>query len=457
MDNFLRISGKHYKVIHGHFFPGDGLESIAFALCGRHRSKNGDILTVSKVVTVPSDICKRTDTGITWPTEVLAKLLDEAHKKRLGVVKFHSHPSGYAKFSDDDNESDRETFSSISLWLDDGQPNGSAVMLPDGKIFGRLINNDKWEPFSAITVTGDNIFYWYPTSTIDDSDSAFETHKQLFGTGTLEILSKLSVGIVGCSGTGSIVLELLARLGIHAFVLVDHDRVEERNLNRIVNSKRTDIGKYKVEVLAKAIQSIGFGTDILPLALNIFDPKAANAITECDVVFGCMDTAEGRHLLNRIATFYLIPYFDLGVHLAADGFGGISEASGVVHYLQPGESSLLSRKAYTIAQVQAENLRRTDPEAYKDQVKAGYIEGVDEKSPAVASINATIASLAVNEFLARIHPYRSCTASDCAVLRFNFMETIIMAEKEGGLCRVLAPHVGRGDVNPLLDMPALSN
>jgi hypothetical protein len=169
-----------------------------------------------------------------------------------------------------------------------------------------------------------------------------------------------------------------------------------------------------------------------------------------------MDTAEGRHLLNRIATFYLVPYFDLGVHLKADGKGGIDEASGVVHYLQPGGSSLLSRKAYTLERVRAENMHRTNPEEYEEQRKVKYIEGVDEKSPAVASINATISSLAVNEFLARMHPFRTCLNSDCAVIRFNFMETLIAREPEDDACPALAPHVGRGDIEPLLDWPALS-
>ncbi len=54
----------------------------------------------------------------------------------------------------------------------------------------------------------------------------------------------------------------------------------------------------------------------------------------------------------------------LGFILKSDGKGGISEASGVVHYIQPGGSSLLSRKAITRERIRAENLYRTDPEAY---------------------------------------------------------------------------------------------
>ncbi|MHB9010642.1 MAG: HesA/MoeB/ThiF family protein [Ignavibacteriaceae bacterium] len=328
--------------------------------------------------------------------------------------------------------------------------------MSDGRMYGRSIHGWKRESFSKIIVVGDEINYWHSTSYSNEFCTTLESQKQLFGQGTTDRLSKLQVGVIGCSGTGSIVLECLARLGIKSFIIVDPDKVEDRNLNRIFNSKFSDIGRQKVDVLADAIRGMGLRIEVLPLAMNIFDTFAVKKIAECDVVFGCMDTAEGRQILNRIATFYVIPYFDLGVHLKSDGNGGISEASGVVHYLQPGGSSLLSRKAYTRERIRAENLYRTNPEAYKNEFRAGYIEGVDEKSPAVVSVNSTIVSIAVNEFLARVHPYRSCRSDDCAIIRFNFMETLTLREEANIPCTNLLRHVGRGDVNPILDMPSLS-
>lgn len=131
------------------------------------------------------------------------------------------------------------------------------------------------------------------------------------------------------------------------------------------------------------------------------------AVAECDVAFGCMDGVEGRHVLNRIATFYLLPYFDVGVRLDADGAGGIERIAGAVHYIQPGGSSLLSREVYSMARVDAESLRRTNPEMYRRLIREGYLRGVDEDRPAVVSVNAFFASLVVNEFLARLHPYRN--------------------------------------------------
>jgi len=453
----LRISQLHHDALERCLFPGDGLEAVAFAICGRRRMKAGQILTVQRIVPVPYGACERSANHVTWPTEILTSLLDEVQAKGLALIKVHSHPGSYREFSSWDDESDLETFRAVFAWTDGVEPHGSAVMLPDGSIFGRTITEDGSQPFSAVLVAGDNIFYWYPPSETVENLTPFEAQEQLFGTGTTRRLKKLRIAVVGCSGTGSIVIELLARLGVGELVLVDDECIESRNLNRIQNAKHSDSGRAKVQVLSEAIEGLGLGTKVLPLKMNLYDPIAVLKVAECDAVFGCMDTAEGRHLLNRIATFYILPYLDLGVHRAADGSGGIDEASGVVHYLQPGLSSLLSRKAYTLEQVRAEGLRRTSPSAYAEQRRLNYIEGIEEHSPAVASVNATIASLAVNEFLARIHLFRSCDNRDCAVVRFNFMETLVIREEETGVpCTHLTRDVGIGDVEPLLEWPALS-
>jgi len=186
------------------------------------------------------------------------------------------------------------------------------------------------------------------------------------------------------------------------------------------------------------------------------DPEVVKAVAECDVVFGCMDSVDGRHLLNRLAVFYLLPYFDVGVKLEADGQGGVDQICGTVHYLQPDGSSLLSRGTYTIEQVRAAALKRADPEAYRDQLQSNYIVGVQEERPAVISVNLLFASLAVNEFLARLHPYRDDPNGDFATYRISLTQARVIQDADGAPCQSLARHAGRGDVNPMLDMPALS-
>jgi hypothetical protein len=201
---------------------------------------------------------------------------------------------------------------------------------------------------------------------------------------------------------------------------------------------------------------MGFGTEVEIFHADLATPAAVKAVAECDVLFGGMDGVEGRHLLNRLAAHYVLPYFDVGVRLDADGKGGIDEACGAVHYLRPDGSTLLDRNVYTLAQLKAAGLRRTDPKAYRDQLRAGYIHGVEEDRPAVISINMQMASIAVNEFLARLHPYRHDDNAESAIVRVSFIQGAEYREHEPAPSGMFFPHVGKADVSPLLSMPELS-
>jgi hypothetical protein len=253
-------------------------------------------------------------------------------------------------------------------------------------------------------------------------------------------------------------VEELARLGVGRLLLVDPDAVEEKNLNRILNTGKEDVylKRPKVYALASAVARMGFGQELIPLDKNLISPETVMRVAECDVVFGCMDGVEGRHILNRLATFYTMPYFDVGVRLDADGAGGIANITGAIHYLQPGLSSLLSRGVYNMARVDAEAMLRTSPEMYHRQVKEGYLRGVEEDRPAVISVNMFFSALVVNDFLARLHPYRNQPNNEYAYIGGSLAEMRFYAEPEGAVCQLLEKHVGKGDVVPLLERASLS-
>ncbi len=455
----LRLSQKDHIALREHLLPGDGLEAVAVALCGRCRSQSNHCLTVCSIVPIPYDECKeRTPDRVTWSTQRLVPLLEEAGRRDLAILKIHSHPGGYPQFSSVDDESDTDLFNSVFGWTDSEFPHASAVMLPDGRLFGRAILRDgSFQPLDSILVPGNDIHFW--TSEYGGTVPAFaQRHAQLFGSGTTRRLREMAVAVVGCSGTGSPVIEQLARLGVGRLVLVDPDHVEEKNLNRILNARREDayLKRPKVEVMARAVASMGFATEVEIIQEDLATPRAVKAVAECDVVFGCMDGVEGRHLLNRLAAFYLLPYFDVGVRLVADGRGGIDEASGAVHYVRPDGTTLQDRKVYNAEQLKAAGLKRTDPKAYREQVRIGYIRGVEEDRPAVISINMQMASTAVNEFLARLHPYRYDDNGDFAVLRRSFIQGTEYRESEEAPSGSFFRQLGKADVRPLLSMPELS-
>lgn len=456
MDVTLTLTGRQHKVLRDHLFPGDDKEAVALLLCGRRAGPRHRLLA-HEVFLIPHDRCQRERDRLTWPTEVAVPALEKAAKRGLSVVKVHSHPGGFPRFSKADDEADSKLFPSLFGWVDHEWPHASAVMLPDGRMFGRAFFADgACTDLALISVVGDDLHFWHAAQRAKGVPEFARRHAQVFGERTYELLSNLSIAVVGCSGTGSPVVEQLARLGVGHLVLVDPDRVEDKNLNRIINSTQADVGRLKVDVLAEAVAAMGTGTKVTVVPLNLIHPDAVKAVANCDLVFGCMDGHEGRRTLNRLAAFYSLPYFDVGIRLDADGVGGVDQVCGSVHYLQPDGSSLLSRGVISNAQADAEAMKRTDPATYEDLRRQKYIKGVQEDRPAVISVNMFFASLAINEFLARMHPYRLDDNGEFDWVTISLTQFNINADfREAEPCKAFSRFAGRGDVVPLLDMPAL--
>ena len=454
----LAFSGDQHVHLKNFLLPGDGLEAVAFLLCGRREGDRRERLTVREIHEIPYDLClKRTATRVTWSPDYIDGILERAASERLSVIKVHSHPNGYGAFSSADDESDGKLLPMIRGWVEGELTHGSVVMLPDGQMFGRVMRTGKSAPIDCISVAGDDLHFWYADAGSLEMPSFVASHAQAFDEGTIERLQRLSIAVIGASGTGAPTIEQLIRLGVGEILSVDDDVMEERNVNRIVNSTMADAQakRPKVDVAADAAKRIGLGTRLIAIKKNLWHPDVVRAVAQCDVVFGCMDTIDGRFLLNAISTFYNIPYFDIGIRLVADK-GLIREVCGTVNYIRPGRSSLLSRGLFTMAQVAAAGLARNDPAAHERQVKEGYIRGFQGRRPAVISVNMFGSSLAVNEFLARLHPYREEPNQNHAAVTFSLASMEIISDAEEGVCLAFAKSVGMGDVRPLLRMMELA-
>lgn len=454
----LSLTGDQHHSLKSFLFPGDGAESVSILLCGQRDGNRRFRLLVRELHPIPeSSYTARTPTRVIWQTESIEPLLDRAVAEGLSVIKVHSHPCGSPDFSACDDESDEKLLPTLRGWVEADIPHGSIVMLPDGQMFGRIWGRDKcFQPIECINVVGDDLRYWYNGSNGEALPGFVASHAQAFDVGTIERLQRLSIAVIGASGTGSPTVEQLMRLGAGEIVTVDDDIMEDRNVNRILNSTFGDAEQQrpKVDVIGDAINRAGLGTRVIRLKGNLWEPDIVRTVAECDVVFGCMDSIDGRYLLNTLATFYTQPYFDIGVRLDtvrdSPEKGKIREVCGTVNYLQPGRSSLMSRGLFTMKQVAAAGLRRHDLSAHERQVKDGYITGAENHRPAVISVNMYASSLAVNDFLARLHPYREEPNSEYAAIEFSLASMELMPDPEEGQCDILARHVGKGDVTPLL-------
>lgn len=463
MQYQINISGLHYEQLKRHLYPGDGKESVAVALCGRLIHNELTKITIHQIVLIPYEDCYERDVDfIHWKTERTQPIFEKAYAKSLSILKIHSHPTGFPDFSKTDDKSDKEFFDSAYGWVGDHGPHASVVMLPDGELFGRIfLPQLKIVKVDKFLIAGDTIQI-YPLPMNKDVDESGSRTAQAFGNKTYNFLKQLKIGVVGCSGTGSPTIEQLKRLGVGELVIADPDVVEYKNLNRILNTTANDAlnERPKVEVIQEAINRTGLGTKVKSYQKNLYyDNELLKELATCDVIFGCMDSVDGRDLLNQLSTYFLLPYFDLGVKLEADGNGGIKDICGGVHYLQPGRSSLLTRGLYTEEDLKAAGALRRNPEEYANLLKNSYIKNIHVGRPAVISVNMLISSFGINDFLNRIHPYRNEDPSVYAVNAISLTGNYIVntTESELPVDHYLFKKIGRGYTSPFLENTELSN
>ena len=449
--NSLAMTAQLHERVRRHLFPGDGLEAAAILLCARTPGPRVRLL-VRDALLVPHDQCARQPNHLSWPGSAIEKAVDQAERDNLSLVLLHSHPGGFFAFSELDDQSDQATMPGLFQAL--GPLHGSAIMVPDGAILARLYEPDlQPRPIELVTVPSDDLRWWW-------ADGQFASRPMAFTGQTRTELARLCACVIGVSGTGSIVAEQLARLGFGRVLLIDFDHVEERNLNRILNSTLDDAAaqRPKVEVFARAITSFR-GPDVaLPLSASIVSREAVLLASQADVLFSCVDSLDGRQIADQLGSAFLLPLFDVGVTIPTRRTGeglAIGDVCARIDYVRPGGPTLQDRGIYSPDALRAEYLRRTAPDAHKQEVAAGYLRGTVEQAPSVISLNMRAAADLVMEFMARAYPFRHDSNKRYARRQLSIAAGEEEFFSENEFPKNPNPMLARGGLEPLLGLPVL--
>ena len=275
-----------------------------------------------------------------------------------------SLPNRARIFSSFDDLADKESFEIVFGRMETEWPHLAMVMDNDGEFIVRDYTPDlRPMPVELTRVVGDRLQIRYPGRGDGIPPLEFDRQTRVFGARTTEDLTQLRVAIVGCGGTGSAVASLLARIGVSRFVLIDADRVDMTNLNRLHFSTRADAiaGRYKVDVVGDAIAEIGLARSVVRINRFIDAPECRDALRACDVIFGCTDGHLGRNFVNRLAHFYLIPVIDLGVLIDPNDQGGYDSFDGRVTVVQPGYPCQVCRQLISPQRMLEEGLASARP------------------------------------------------------------------------------------------------
>lgn len=124
----------------------------------------------------------------------------------------------------------------------------------------------------------------------------------LLGKDAMYRLRQKRVAVFGLGGVGGYAVEALARSGIGALDLIDHDTISVTNLNRQILATRDTVGQSKAEIAAKRVKSID--PDIQVNALQTFfhpDTACQFHFEDYDYIIDAIDTVTGKLALVTAA------------------------------------------------------------------------------------------------------------------------------------------------------------
>lgn len=437
--------------IREHLFSDTSREYLCHLLCG-HTLVGNRLRFLACYFAHPEseDYVEQSMGSIRIDPEYDLRLRKECKRLNLSLVDIHSHPFSdhHVGFSGIDDHDEVEKYHYFERNLPESAF-GSIVMGKsslEGRIFLSAPNAQRPRVL-PLKVLSRDIPLVGSIESFESSveDQRFDRQIRAFGIEGQRNLASLKVGIVGLGGLGASLAIGLARLGVKEFVLIDPDKAEPNNLNRLAVMTAIDsrLGPDKVDLVSRRIAEIDLDTSIDASPADVFEPGAWQKLRDVDVLIATTDNHSTRMLLNAISHQYLLPFLSVGTQISTherqfkNGFGEL-------YCVLPGQSEpcLLCSQAIDKAEAYYE---LSSEEHRREAAERGYIGDFDAPAPAVYHLNGVMTNLALVE----IHNMACDFMPRRVHLHYSMIERrVLTIEDELDHCGVCSPdglNFARGD------------
>ncbi len=236
----LTVPEAMHGSLQSHLYPGDNDEHGAVILAGVAESPLG-LRLIARELHLATDGVDYTPGRYGYRmlrAEFIQRQILKARDQHLAYLAIHNHGgSDNVAFSPDDMASHERGYPAL-LDVARGSLVGALVYARDA------VAGDLWFPdrhravLDHATIVGTVRHQIFPDRHTgqDKRNTTYDRQARLFGERGQTLLRKARVGIIGLGGAGSILAELLGRLGVGEFVLADPDLVEPSNLPRLIGA-----------------------------------------------------------------------------------------------------------------------------------------------------------------------------------------------------------------------------
>lgn len=322
-DFSIAIPASLDKQLKEHLIREDGQEDLCFGLWYPSKGSKRYTALLHSVV-LPQEGERQVHGNASFNPCFFKRVCGLAMERGCGIALLHSHPwDGWQGMSQDDINAEFKHSPTTETLT--GLPFVGLTIGKDGTWSGRVWNYSEtrykylrqWA--SSVRVVGKEFEVYFanflhPKVKFKD---LFRRTVNVWGKKNHEKLARLKIGIVGVGSVGSIVAETLARMGMQNVSMIDFDKVEPHNLDRLLGVTLDDIGKEKVIPIGKSMRksATADSANFNEVPHSIAAENGYLAALDCDVLFSCVDKPRARYILNHIAYNHLIPVIDGGIQV----------------------------------------------------------------------------------------------------------------------------------------------
>ncbi|MGA7087945.1 MAG: ThiF family adenylyltransferase [Candidatus Dormiibacterota bacterium] len=366
-----------------HLDKGELQEDLTFGYWRRSRGAKR-VTAVLAELNLPQEGDRILHGNVEFTGQYVRRVLAEA-PAGCGIALLHSHLGpGWQGMSDDDEVAERDRLSSAAA----GRTRLPLLGLTrgtDGSWSGRLWLRER--PFTyvrrwadTVRVVGERVKITHlPTEVIAGPTPLQEATISVWGRRAQREMVRARIGIVGLGSVGSICAEALARVGFERITLIDHDLLEDRNLDRTLGAARSDIGRSKVRVAARNVRRSHTAADfsVRVVEKSLLTKSGLAEALDCDVLLSCVDRPWPRFLLNTIAYSHLVPVVDGGILARVKPDGTPLHVTWRIHTVGPSRGCLVCIGALRMSDVALDmDGKLDDPD---------YLQGLSEDERAMVS------------------------------------------------------------------------
>ena len=383
-----------------HLRSGKRQEDLCFALWRPSTGSSRTTALISELI-LPEEGERALHGGASFEVDYLSRAVRLAYEKNAGLALLHSHPTpGWQGMSREDVEAERDRICGPAR----------ATGLP---LVGLTLGTDEaWSARFWSWTAGRFQRTWCHKVRVVGRRLRLTHHDGLapppqrrrvlqrtidtWGAARQADLARLRIGVVGLGSVGCLVAETLARIGIEQIVLVDADRVETHNLDRLLYAGEKDVGRLKVDLAADRLRSSATASafQVDAHAGWLQQQTCYQAALDCDVLFSCVDRPLPKDLMNHIAYAHCIPVVFGGVFVDTKRDGSLGQAAWSVVRSGPGRRCLRCDGQYTTSDVVLERDGSLDDPSYIARMTGGR-----PRNQNVFPFSANLASLMTLEML----------------------------------------------------------